>query len=391
MSLYKSSSPIIKHGTSHYQRVYAIDARNDKQMRISGIGDPEDWGSIDAGTYDISTQQEMSEEFKQLLSFTRYLVIGGTRHIFAFSGTDPIGVIDSDTGAYVLAPDWTDLGMLPGGVLSPQSMVNVGNDIAWLTVNGVRAATIQKTTNQLVETQIGSQLDKTLRVLLPAQTEDNLQAIGYQRRNWVLFKAGSEIYVYNWNRSGQDDKVYIAGQEVEQKQAPSWHKFEGRFADELCYLIREDGTLWSANYGWISKFDVPGCYADHGNSYTWTYRTPWLSLNDELQKSNVTKHGYYIKPLYTAVSGANLTMSVEAPYDAASTDSVTIEASANLGFIGTSDIGSSFYVGSNYVQADKLPLRWRGEVARFRFSSNDNDGPQVMSGFTVYYTEHGVE
>jgi hypothetical protein len=91
------------------------------------------------------------------------------------------------------------------------------------------------------------------------------------------------------------------------------------------------------------------------------------------------------------VSGANLTVSVEAPYDARSTDSATILASANVGYVGVGNVGTSFIVGSNYVQDDKLPLRWRGEVARFKFASDDNDGPQVMSGFTVYYSEHGVE
>jgi hypothetical protein len=207
----------------------------------------------------------------------------------------------------------------------------------------------------------------------------------------LLFKSGSEIYVYNWSRSGQDEKVFIGGQEVEQKQAPSWHKFEGTFADQTAYLVREDGTLWTGSVGTISKFDVPGCFSDWGNPYKWTYKTPWLSLNDELQKSNVRKQGKYIKPLYTGVSGATLTMSVEAPYDGRSTDSVTIDASANIGIVGVGNVNTSLVLGDNYVQDDKLPFRWRGEVARFKFTSNDDDGPQIMSGFTVYYTEHGVE
>jgi len=388
--LLKSSAPICKYGISHFQRAYMIDARDDQKMRISAIGDPEDWGSINAGTYDISTQQPASERFRQLLSFQRFLIVGGTRHVFAFEGTDPIGVIDPDTGTYLLTPDWTDLGLFPSGTLSRTGMVNVGNELAWVTNNGVRSATLSKTTSQLTEDQISRQFDKTLRDLLKTLPEDDIIAVHYPRRSWVLFRTGDEIQVYNYAQSTGEQTAYVGGQQVNIKVPPSWHQFVGGFAQQKAFFVRESGDLITGGAaGTINIFDK-GSYGDLGVPIQFVYESVWHGFEAKSQKSTHRKHGKYIKPVFQAPDGVQITISVAAPYSRASTDSIAVSAAAGSSQIGSVTIGK-WIIGGNDVTFDKLPLRWHGEVAKFRFEGEASQGPLTLSAYTVFYAPFGVE
>lgn len=388
--LLKSAAPICKYGIAHFQRAYMIDARDDQKLRISGIGDPEDWGSLNAGTYDISTQQPASERFKQLISFQRFFVIGGTRHLFAFEGTDPIGVIDPDTGAYLLNPDWTDLGLFPSGTLSRTGMVNKGNELAWVTNNGVRFATLSKTTSQLTEEAASNQLDKTLRELLKTLEEDEIIAFHYPRRSWVLFRAGDEIYIYNYAQTNSEQSAYIGGQQVNIKVPPSWHLFVGPFAQQKAFFIRENGDMVTGGAaGQINIFDQ-GSYGDLGEPVKFVYESVWHGFEAQSQKSIRRKHGKYIKPIFEAPDGVELTISVAAPYARDSTDSVAVSAATG----GSSAIGSAvigdWVIGGNDITFDKYPLRWNGEVAKFRFEGETDSGPITLSSYTVFHAKMGA-
>lgn len=385
----KSSMPICKYGVSHFQRTYMIDARDDQKVRISGTGDPENLGGIDAGTYDISTQQPASERFRSLLSFQRFLIVGGTRNLYAFQGTDPIGVISRDDGSYLLNPDWTDLGLFPAGLLSRTGMVNVGNDIAWATNNGVRIATLSKTTNQLQEDSASSQIDKTLRELLKALPEDEIIAVHYPRRNWVLFKAGDELHVYNYANSGQGtQKTFIAGNEVSVRVPPAWHLFTGKFAQMKSFFIRESGDMICGGVGGqINAFDV-GSYGDLGESVSFLYESAWHGFDTKNQKSVKRKHGKFIRPIFQAPNGVALEISVASPYAREGTDSVVVSAAAGEADIGSAVIGE-WVIGGNDIASDKYPLRWHGETAKFRFEGETAQGPLTLSAYTVYYAQFG--
>lgn len=387
----KSSQPICKYGVSHFQRTYQIDARDDQKVRISGPGDPENLGGIDAGTYDISTQQPASERFRSLLSFQRFLIVGGTRNLYAFQGTDPVGVLSREDGSYLLTPDWSDLGLFPAGLLSRTGMVNVGNDVAWTTNNGIRIATLSKTTNQLQEDSASAQIDKTLRELLKVLPEDEIVAVHYPRRNWVLFKAGDDCYVYNYANSGQGtQKTFIAGNEVSVRVPPAWHLFTGRFAQMKSFFIRESGDMICGGVaGQINAFDL-GSYGDLGESVSFLYESAWHGFDQKNQKSVKRKHGKFIRPIFQAPDGVALEISVAAPYKRSSTDVVTVSASTGESDIGSAVIGE-WVIGGNDVTSDKYPLRWHGETAKFRFEGETASGPLTLSAYTVYYAQFGSE
>jgi hypothetical protein len=85
-----------------------------------------------------------------------------------------------------------------------------------------------------------------------------------------------------------------------------------------------------------------------------------------------------------------LDVCVEAPYNKQSTDGYHLTAISDIGTIGYQEV-TALQLGDSYVQGEKFPLRWRGEAVRFKFECCANRGPQIMSGFTVYFTKHGVE
>lgn len=385
----KSSQPICKWGVAHFQRAYMIDARDDQKVRISAPGDPENMGSLDSGTYDISTQQPSSERFRSLLSFQRFLIVGGTRHIYAFQGTDPIGVIDRSTGAYILNPDWSDLGLFPAGLISRTGMANIGNDILWATNNGIRSATLAKTTAQLTEDSASNQLDKTLRRLFKLLPEDEIVAIHYPRRSWLMFRAGDELYIYNYSSSGQGEhKAFIGGQEVNTKVPPAWHLFTGRLAQMKIFFVRESGDIVCGGVnGQINSFDT-GHFGDLGESVEFRYESAWHSF-EKGQKGVARKHGKFIRPIFEAPDGVAMEVSVVAPYSRDSTDSVSVSAASGLTSIGSAEIGE-WTIGGSDVSFEKVPMRWNGETAKFRLNGRTASGPFILSGYTVYYNEFGA-
>jgi len=267
-------------------------------------------------------------------------------------------------------------------------MVNAGNDLLWTTNNGVRSATLAKTTNQLTETQISIQLDKTLRELLKRLPEDEIVAAHYPRRNWVLFKAGDELYVFNYARAGQQAKAFLEGQEVSIQVPPAWHLFDGRFAQQKCFFVRENGDLICGGVnGQINSFDL-GEYSDLGQPIKTRYRSVWHGFEKRQQKSINRKHGKYIKPVWEAPSDTTMTVRVVAPYKRDSSDEIEIEPETEGAVIGQAVIGD-WVIGGNDVTFDKHPLRWNGEVARFDFETEHTGGPVVLSGYTVFFAAFG--
>ena len=101
-----------------------------------------------------------------------------------------------------------------------------------------------------------------------------------------------------------------------------------------------------------------------------------------------TRTGHYIKPQVVAGGDSTLTVEVEAPYNRESSDTANIAVSGVGAPIGQAVIGAAVIGGSGVVN-DKYPLHWRGEVARFLFSTEDDQGPLTISKYTIYYNEYG--
>ncbi len=376
--LLKSAMPIGQKMHTHFGRLYIIDARDSTRMFYSGPANPQDFSATNSGELDIGSLQPTGESFKNLQSFQRYLVIGGTRNLFFYAGTDPT-LPSSDSNSFQA------LGVMPAGQVSRFAMVSVGNDIQFISPDGVIGASLVRFATQLGRYPISGPINTTLRTAIRLASEDSIQAVHYQRRSWVLFKIGAKLFCFNYTPAVADSSKAIS---AETENAGSWSLFDGPFAQANCYLVRENQDLLcgGAN-GLVTAFDQ-GTYDDIGSPIDFVYRTGWLKMVDP--KTNVKqKMGKYIKPLFQAGAQSEGTIYAEAPFNRTSTDTVTFVAGFGATPIGLFIIGVS-KIGGSGVTNEKLPLRWKGEAVRLTFSTSDTEGPFILARFTLFASQTGT-
>lgn len=368
----KSAQPIPSAATVHFGRLYQVDSRDKRKIRISGANDPQDMtsdaGTLDSISFNAGALQPVGETIKALSSFQQFFTFGGERNVFAYTGTTPIGA-----GA-----DFAPIGLFPQGVRSDQGMVSLGNDMTFVTHDGLQAFSVVDDSSNLRRANISEAIRPTLRTELDAVAESEIVAIHYPQRSWLLLKVGSKVYCYNYSVFvGDGNKNAFGG---------SWAEFDGLFARQKAFLVRKDGSLICAGAGGkVYEFDT-GVYTDAGERYQTRYATSRITLEEP--KSTVRqKQVKYIKPLIDAPN-AFYTIDIEGGFDVESRDSISVATSGAGGVIGSLLIGS-FIIGGSSILNQKHPLRANGEVFKVTFSTDDENGPDALSKFTLYANTMG--
>ena len=372
VTLMKSACPIPKFSHVHFGRVYSIDARNAKNIIISGPNDPQDYtvdsASLASLTLAIGSQQPTAEPAVTMGTFQNYLVVGTRKFVYAFRGTAPT--------------DLEPAGLFPQGVVSPDAFVNTGNDLAFVGPDGLLSVSLLVNTNNLQRSNLSEPIRTTLRDLIEAADESEIQCFNYQRRSWLVVKIGARWFVYNYANFVQDDGRLVAG--------ASWSEFSGFLCQQNAYRVNTEYTVICAGAnGRVYEFDASSVYTDAGQIYDTEYQSVWLSLDEGRtgKGTNKMKSGVYILPNFEV--GGSVVYEIEAVggYDVESIDTVTATADSG-GVIGVGVIGSTTLGGGRTV-SDKYPLRWRGEQVRITFRTSDAVGPDVLSSFTIYGNIHG--
>lgn len=383
----KSSQPICNYGRVHYNRAYMIDARDQQTLRISGPNDPQDHGSSNAATLFMQDYQSDSDRLVSLGTFQRFFIIGTSKYIYVYEGTDPVG-------ATSVAADWTMQARFPFGVLSRQSIAGVGNDVHVATINGIRNLTLSKVSNVFLDNTTSFQIDKSLRELLKALGPDDIQMFYYPKRSWVVLKAGSQLYVWNFVTSKEQTTsltdVYFNSEAFK----PAWHLFDGSFALASNYFVAEDGALYTGHNGGIVGLFDQGDFSDFGNPIETVYESAWLAWDGnppkQTAKSITRKHGKAFKMVSQIGNNIPVTIDAVAPYSQISSDTAQLAFVPTPDIIGQAVVGKAI-VGGNSIDFEKLPLRWHGEVCKIAISTDTANGPFVLSQFNIFYTQEAVE
>ena len=380
--------PVATNAHIHFGRLYLIDANDETKIRVSSPGNPEDFtsdtGSIDAITFSFGAQQPEGEIVKDMASFQRFFAVGGRKNLLLFSGTDPI----ADTTAKSVAFDI--IGAFPQGIVAPDAMVSIGNDLVFITPDGVQTASLVGDSSTLGRANLSEAIKTTLREKLADSAESDVLAIHYPRRSWFMVKIQSEVFVFNYSPFFGNDQTSLksgVGETIGPNRG-SWSLFDGKFARQNAYLVRQDGTLVAGGPGGkIYRCDVDGVYTDDGEIYTTEYQTSWLTLS-EPRKNTKIKQLNYIKPVLNVGAAINYTVRAEGSFAADSTETITIAASAGAAVIGLSTIPA--VIGGSSIQNRKYPLRARGEQMRLTFTTEDGNGPDTIARFTLYANQFGV-
>lgn len=379
---FKSAMPIASNGTVHFGRAYYVDARDERKVRISGAENSQDMttdaATLDSSTFKYGNQQPEGDTVVAITSFQRFLAMAGKRNILLFEGKTPIADTSAATTSFNI------VGVFPQGAASPDSVVSIGNDLAFLGVDGVQSVAIVSQGSNLGRANLSEQIKTTLRTAIENTPSTEIIGFHYPRRSWLCYKVGSELHVYNYTTFFGEQK---GGQGALVAQSGSWSLFDGKFAQQNAYFVRRNGTLVCAGAnGKVYEFDQ-GTFDDDGTNIDTEYQTGWLTA-DEPNRSRKTKQGHYIRPILDVGNNVTYTIMAEAGFEVESSDTISIPASAGSHPIGLAIIGSDA-IGVGAIQDVKYPLRWRGRECRLTFSTSDQLGPDVIARFTLEFTVHG--
>lgn len=385
---YKPAMPIPSYIHVHYGRAYMVDSRDKVKVRISGPNNPQDMttdaGTLDSSTLSFGSLQPDGDTIQAIASYQRFLILSGKRHTFLYEGTDPI----ADTSG--MDADFSVVGMFPQGVMSPDSLITVGNDAVIISRDGIQSFSLSSDSSTLGRENLSEALKSTLRDKIGSANEEDLIAFHYPKRSWVCFRIGEELYIYNYTPFFGEGPTSQEQAFSSQKKGGSWSVFDGLFAQQSHYLVRRDGDLYSCKGNYVYRCDVEGVFTDDGSKYTTEYQTAWIKGIGKGGAQNV-KIGKYIQPVFNAV-GVTYRISAEAPFVPESRDEIYSEALHRTGPVGTAVIGSYAIGGAGRggVSDQKYPLLWRGKEVKFTITTYDDGGPDTIARLVVYYTMAGV-
>jgi hypothetical protein len=382
--LLKSAMPIAQKAHTHFGRRYVIDSRDQRLIRISGPNNPFDMttgaGTLDSTTFSFGELQPEGDAAVTMASFQRFFVVGGKQNIYLYSGTDPIA--DETTGTV----DFSPVGLFPHGVVSPDAMVSIGNDIAFASQDGLQTISLVSDASTLGRANISDPIKTHLREAIDGAGEDEVMTFHYSHRSWLALKVGSEIYIYNYTPFYGKDSTRQGGDILSTKEG-SWSEFDGKLARQNAYFVRRNGDLLCCGAGGkVYRYgDNTSTYVDDGETYTTEYQTGWHTLDEPKKRVNIKKVNY----LKLILDAPNVVYTIrgEGGFSVESSDSVLVTAdstdSIGVGVVGQASIGGSS------INNIKFPMRLRGEQFRINIKTNDQLGPDVISRLTYYATKHG--
>lgn len=370
----KSAMPIPSFAHIHYNRLYLVDSRDERKIRISGANDPQDFTTdsltLDPITVAFNLQAE-GDRVVALATFQRYLAICGRRAIYIFQGTNPIG--DNS--------DFAPVSMIPMGVVSRQGVQSIGNNLLFVTDDGVQAISQVLDSSNLNRANVSEPIRNTLRDIIALTPPDQIQLVHYPRRGWLMLHLGSEIYNFGYRNTIREAASNMS--------TGSWSLFDGPLCQQTAYFVRLSGDfVCGGQGGQCFNFDIGNVFSDNGQAIPTVYQTAWLSTEAARKSSVKIKHGKYIKPLLQAPSDVEYTITAEGGFEGWSTgtgETITLGATDP---IGSFTVGSS-QIGGSSVANLKVPLRWNGEVVRLTFETDSTEGPDIIGRFTIYSTMEG--
>lgn len=378
LAFFKSAMPIASWIHVHYGRAYYLDSRNQRRIVISAPDDPQDvttyQKTLDTTSFSFGSQQPTGDVILSMGTFQKYFVASGQKNLYIYEGINPI----ADTAQSSI--DFSPIATYPNGIASRFGLGTNGSDLLHITTEGLQAINIGNISNTTVQNNASVPVRTAMLNAIMGSPTNDIQLSFYPRRSWLITKTGDICYILNTNPTYDS-----AGQ---LQIISSWSLYTGLWAQMSHYFVRHNGDLIACKPdGYLYELDNLGA-TDNGTRIPTDLTTAWLRL-EEPQRTVRVKQGQYIKPVFESASGVAYTIDAVAGWDAYSSDSITVLA-VGAGQIGSAVIGTTPIGAGNFAQADKQPLRWRGEEVRIKFTSESSATPDIITGYTMYGTIAGI-
>lgn len=378
LAFFKSAMPIASWIHIHYGRAYYLDSRDQRRVVITAPDDPEDvttfQQTLNTTSFSFGSQQPTGDVILTMTTFQGYFVAAGKKNLYIYKGNTPI----KDTSSTTI--DFTPTAFYPNGVVSRFGLGTNGSDLLHVTAEGLQAINIGNISNTTIQNNVSIPIRNEILNFISQSPADNIQLSFYPRRSWLITKISDRVYILNTSPSYNE-----AGQ---LEQIASWHLFTGPWAQQNHYFVRRNGDLLACgSNGLVYQMDSSAS-TDDGQVISTNLITAWLRL-EEPQKTTRIKQGQYIKPVFESASNIQYTINAVAGWDHFSSDSIIVSAGGG-GQIGSSIIGTTPIGSGDYAQANKYPLRWRGEQVRLQFTTESSATPDVITGLALYGDVGGV-
>lgn len=379
IALFKSAMPIASNLHVHYGRTYFLDSRDKTRIVITAPDDPQDvttyQKTLNTTSYSFGNQQPTGDVILSMGTFQKYFVASGEKNLYIYEGITPIADTSSTT------VDFRPIAFYPNGIATRFGIATNGSDLLHETKEGLQAINIGNISNTTVQNNASVPVRTAMLDAIAATTNtDNIQLSFYPRRSWLINKISDVCYVLNTNPTYDDaGNLQIIA---------SWHLFTGLWAQLNHYFVRRNGDLIGCGpQGKVYKLDASAA-TDDGQPIATDLATAWLTL-EEPRRTPRIKQGQYIMPVFESPNGIGYTINAVAGWDNFSSDSIVVSA-VGAGQIGSAIVGTTPIGAGNFAQANKYPLRWRGEQVRIQITSNSSAAQDIVTGFTLFGTIGGI-
>lgn len=168
-------------------KIFAIDK---DVVRFSATDDARNWTlAKDAGFLPVARQQSTSNYPTALGQFENNLVV-------FFEDSAQIWAIDPDPKNHRITQN------VPIGTVYQYSHTNMATDIFFLSPAGFRSVAVQSYTTSLMDNDIGSPIDSTMRAVMRGSAIAP-RMVYYRGGGQLMCLIGKEAYVYSYSRSAK--------------------------------------------------------------------------------------------------------------------------------------------------------------------------------------------
>lgn len=159
-------------------------------LRFCATDDPTDWTTADdAGYLPVGMHATQSPEPKVLGEFRGRLVIWTASHMLLWT-------VDPDPAEMALYDSFPGLGST-----YPHAAVGVGNDLYYMTKQGIRSLSISASTKSTAGSDIGTGIDPLVVAKLAGPDEPTAAYFPGNGQAWFAF--GNEVFVYTRSPTGK--------------------------------------------------------------------------------------------------------------------------------------------------------------------------------------------
>lgn len=214
----------------------------------SALLKPTDFTGEGSGYIDFRYVIPQGDELVDIGSMMNFIVFFFKNHIVIYAGTDPTA-----EGDFVIYQNIDGT-----GVVAPNTVLNVGSDIYFLTNKGVKSLKQLVSAGSLNVDPMSESIDHDIIAAIEVNTSGVYSASHYAFLGLLLFQIGNTVFVFNYRQKAWSRIVIPSSNDV---------------SKILSMFVSDDGYLYMGGYDYLFLFDPDvATYNFNGQapSYRWT-------------------------------------------------------------------------------------------------------------------------